>query len=889
MRLRYLARNLLRKGRVEQELALELQSYLSLLIDQNLQSGMTAEDARRAALLQMEGLEAVKERVRDVRGGALLESIGRDLRYGLRVLIKTPAFFATAVGILALGIGIATTVFCVAEAQLWRPLPFSAPDRLVFLSERNLKRTWLQIPAAVANFADWRQNAHSFESLAAIRWPEEHNFSIPGFAARPRVGLVSANFLKTFRIEPEAGRAFRPSEEQPGNNHEAILSDGMARQAFGSAREAVGKTVKLDGDPYTVVGVLRNSFKLEVIRTPDVFTPLDVVGNTDREDRVLAVIGRLTSGVSDDQAQTEMKLIASRLAAGYPADANWSVRVENLRTAFTRFYRAPLFLYLGFSFFVLFIACANIAGLQLVRFAGRRREFAIREALGAGRVILFRQTLIESAWIALGGAFLGSLLAIWGVRGIQALPIAGSLPRDSEISLDCWALLFAVSASIAATLLFGLIPARSSSQRNIEANLRDSQRAVSGSAAAQRRIHWLVGAQVALAFVSVFGAGLFLRTHWALRQISLGFDSQDLLTVHISLSGKLYSDKAKRAAFFARVSNEAERIASVRESGLATGLPLSGAADVNFTRAHGRVPSQDENVNSLDRIVTPGYFRLMSIPLLRGRDFTSRDSALSPRVAIVNRNFARHVFGEEDPIGKELTIRPGGDDAVPIGQVQIIGVAANTKEVGLNEVDFNDIYLPFAQNVPHSAFVLLKTGAMTAAAPVLRRRLQKLDPEEFVAPPRSMDSYVTEAFHEDRGELMLAGILAGLAIALALLGVYGAISFAVVQRAREFGLRIALGAAPAEMLRLTLIRTCRLAVSGMACGIAAALILGELLRKALYLAPHEHEGMLYGISIYDPLSLSFSAALILLLAFLTGVVPAVRASSVDPCNALRHE
>jgi putative ABC transport system permease protein len=351
----------------------------------------------------------------------------------------------------------------------------------------------------------------------------------------------------------------------------------------------------------------------------------------------------------------------------------------------------------------------------------------------------------------------------------------------------------------------------------------------------------------------------------------------------------LYSDKAKRAAFFARAANEAEQTATVREWGLASGLPLSGAADVNFTRANSSRSLQDEEINSLDRIVTPGYFRSMGIPLLRGRDFTSRDSGLAPRVAIVNRNLAQRVFGEEDPIGKQLTIRPGGDDAVPIGKVQIVGVAANAKELGLNEVEFNDVYLPFAQNVPHSAFVLLKTSSISGVAPALRQKLQKLDPEEFVAPPRSMNSYVAEEFQGDRGKLTFAGILAGLAIALALLGTYGAISFLVVQRTREFGLRIALGALPREMLRLTLMRTSRLVIAGIACGIGAALLLGEISRSALYLVPHEHSGMLFGVGIHDPLSLACGAGLILVLALLTGVIPALRASRVDPCDALRHE
>lgn len=821
---------------------------------------------------------------------SLLDSIVRDLRYGLRVLLKKPSFFATTSLTLALGIGAATTLFSLVESQLWRPLPFPQPERLAVIWAHNLKQTWRNTSVSAADFVDWRQRARIFARLAAKGSSTPRNFDANGLVDHLRVGAVSSGFFETLGVAPAAGHVFSHSNEQAGLLNEAMVSNALALRVFGSAHAALGKSIKLDGAAYTVIGVLPTHFRLEVFRTPDVFLPLDLRSDRHREDRTLVVLGRLHEGTSLTSAQAEMDALTHQLATEHPeTNAAWGARVENLRTSLTLYARTPLLLFFAFSVFVLLIACANIAGLQLIRSVVRQREFAVREALGASRWAMIRQAIAESAWIAVTGCALGILLAIWGVHALQLLPLTDMLPREGEMSLDKWSVVFAVVTSMVSTFLFGLSPGFSASKISVESALRESGRVASSSLGTRRRIELLAAGQVMLAFLSLFGVGLFVSTNRALAHVPLGFDARNILSMLIPLSGARYSDASEIREFYGRAMQQAAATPGVSECALASDLPLRGALDVNFVRAERPRPARGQEPSSLDRIVTPDYFHLLGIPILQGRGFTDHDSGSAPRVAIINQNLARHLFAGESALGKELLILAGGDPAVPEGKVQIVGIVSNTKELALNEVDFNDIYLPFAQNPDRVMFALVKSSATGSVGPLLRKKLQDLDRSEFVADTQSMDSYVAEALQGNQFRLTLIAAFATAALLLTVIALYGAVSFAVAQRTRELGLRIALGAQRTGILALTLRHILRLTTAGSVCALVIAFIAGSVLGRGLYLVPHEHSGVLYGVGIHDPLSFAWAAGVVLLLATLAGLVPGLRAMRIDPYTALRCE
>lgn len=883
-------RSIFRRAEVDRELEAELRLHLERRIEQDVAAGRTLEEARRSALQVMGGIEQRKEECRDARRVAMVDSAIRDFRYAFRVLRKKPALFLIATATLGLGIGIATTLFSVVESQLWRPLPFPNSERLVAIWKHNLQHEWKRDIVSPYDFAEWRARARTFERLAAVRWPDQRNFSAEGITERPQVGTISAGFLETLGAMPVVGRTFETVDEQQGHGREAILSSTFARRVFGSVESSLRKAVKLDGETFTVIGVMPDGFQLEFMRTPDVFIPLQIERSQYDSSRHAAVevIGRLGSGIGVNQAQQDLGVVAQQIAMEHPqTNRGWTVYIEGLRGSAVWPYRTSLLLYFGFSIFVLAIACANVAGLQLVRAAERQNEFAIREALGAGRPALMRQALSESCLIAVAGGALGAALAQAGMRAIRSLPLDRMFPRPNEVSMNLWAIAFALGISLISTLAFGLIPGFSIAKANVDAALRESARTVSGSIATKRRIGMLVTAEVALAFISLFGAGLFVSSNREIQHVSLGFNPRRIVTIHIPLSGGKYSDHRLATAFYQRVSSQLSATPGVREFAISNSLPLHDAGNVMFTRADRPQSEPGDQRSSLSRIVTPAYFHLFGIPVLRGRGFTDHDSFSTSRVVIINQNLARHYFAGENPVGKEVIVLAGGDSSAPIGRVQIVGVAANSKEVGPNEVDFDDIYFPFAQSFPESAFVLFKTSVPALVAPTLRQKIRRLDREEFVAPAISMESYVARALHGDRIKLLFVATFAALAMLLTGIGIYGAISFAVAQRTREFGLRIALGAAPRHVLQVALHDALRFVMLGSGIGLATAFVLGEIFRNALYLVPHEHEGMLYKVGIHDPLSFICAAALLFTLGVMAGLVPGRKAAAVNPCDALR--
>ena len=809
-----------------------------------------------------------------------------ELRLALRTLARSPGFFALAATTLALGIGAATVVFSVANSVLWRLLPFPDSERLVQISERNPSRPW-QSGVTAPNFLDWRNRVRSFASVALRDWGSAHNFTGPESTERVRVDAVSSGFFETLGVAPALGRSFRVEEEQPGKNRIAILGYELWKRQFHADPGAVGALIKLEDEAYLVVAVLPATFRLDFERDPDLYVPLTFSReNLDRSSKVLAAIGRLNRGTTLMQAGAEMDAIAGELALQHPdTNGNSGAAVQNLRESYTKFSQDRLQIFLGFGGLVLLIACANVTSLLLVRLAGRQRECAVRMALGANRTALLRGAIAENFWIALPGGTAGAILAAWGVEGVRKFLPPDTFPRSADISMDVTALLFALGVAALTTLAFAIAPALLASRLDTDTALRDGSKSVTDSPRLRRRIGILIATELTLAFVMLFGAGLFISSYRRLERVPLGFVRQNLVTMRV-----LPGAHANTLAFYSHALETVGNIPGIHPVALASGLPLVGAGIVYFERADRPALVRGKEPDSLVRVVSPDYFRVLGTQLLRGRAFNPQDSASAPRVAIVNETLAARWFPGEDSIGKELAILRGGDSTVATGKVRIVGLASNIKEGGLDEVVFNDIYLPFAQNPSKSMYILAKTdGKAESFIPPVRQALQALDREEAVYNVATMEDRVGDSLRGARFNLTWISLFAALSVLLASVGVYGAIALSVAQRRREFGLRMALGAHPRAILKLALVETARLGFTAIACGVLLALALGQLLKSALYLAPGKHVGMIYAVSLHDPASLAAATVLMLALAAMSAVGPARRASRTDPLVVLRHQ
>lgn len=889
-------RALFRRGRVESELDDELRFHLERQVEKYVQSGLSLEEALRRARVEFGGLELAKEECRNARGVGFVETLLRDARFGLRMSRKNPGFSVVAVITLALGIGASTTIFSVAESILWRPLPFPDSERLTALWSTKLKQTWRVEAVSSADYLDWRAQSGSFEQLAAFDWGGRHTLTGDGEPESVFAMPVSANFFDALQVRPRAGRAFLP-EEGLGKNRVASISHSLWERRYHSDLNLVGKAISLDGAEYTIVGVWSSNFHLEFLgRDPDLFIPLTLDGAaaTNRTDRSLGIIGRLKPGVDLQRANREMTTITERLARQYPReDGDWRARVENLRKWYTAYPTVTglLFFFLGAVALLFLIACTNVANLLLSRGLTRQREFAVRTVLGAARQVLLRQLLAESLLLAVCAGVVGTVLANWGVGVFTAVLPLEELPRAAYIRLDGWVFAFAIALTFATAILFGLIPAWFSSKVDPNSFLKEGARGVAGSSGQARVRNTLVAAQVAIALVLLFGAGLFLNSFLRLERASLGFDPSNLLSVRMALKGEQYSSPEKVSIFYQRLLERVRGLPGVRAAVATNTVPLTGGFSVRFLIVGQPRTNIGEEPDALNHVITPDYFRALKIRILAGRDFNEKDSMGAPRVAIVNENFVRHFFPSEDPLGKELDIAGAwGGDAKPVGRVQIVGVAANTKEVGLNEVAFDSIYFPFLQNPDPAMFVVLSTAIPSAGVvDSFRKELLALDKDLPVYNVASMEKRVSDALVGDRFNLLLIGSFAGFAVLLACVGIYGAISYSVEQRTQEFGIRVALGASRKTIYVLTLRKTAGLSFAGLLAGVTGALALGRIAGSRLYLVPHEHDGLLYGVSVFDPLTLTSVFGLLAAVALFACYFPARRAMRVDPIVALRYE
>jgi putative ABC transport system permease protein len=803
----------------------------------------------------------------------------QDLRYAVRALRKSPAFTAVALATLALGIGANTAIFSVVNAVLLKPLAFPEPGRLVAFNQTLPSKGIPASGVSYPNFVDFASRSRSFEQLAAVRM---HDFTLTGRGEPALVvaGTATGSFFPMLRAAPLLGRALGASDEAPDAPPVAVLSESLWRERFGADPAAVGKTVRLDERVFTVVGVMPRSFRSPPDRPPaQLWTPLvqDPVFKDLRERRkghYLTVVGRLRPGVALPTADAEVSTIARALSRQYPKEnEGWGAQVVPLAESLVAGVRTALWVLLGAVVLVFLIACVNVANLMLVRSSARARELAVRTALGAGRGRLARQLLTESLVLGLAGGALGVSLALAAMRALRAW-LPADLPRVTEVGIDGRVLLFSFLASLAATVVFGAGPALAAGRTNLSAALREGS-AGAGESGRRRRLRGLlIAGETAFSFVLLVGAALLIRSFVKLQEVPLGFRPSGVLTAGMSLPRAQYTEPAQWRTFYTSLVDRLEAEPGVEGAAAALPLPLTGGG-LNFSfsiEGRGDEGSFDRSANYT--AATPQYFRVLGVPLVSGRAFTDRDSADSPRICVISAAFARRYFPGEDPVGRRLVF--GFQE--PVGR-EIVGVVGDVKRDGLALPSQPEMYVPFAQEPWWAAYALVRTsGDPARLSSAVRADVKALDPGlplEDVAPMRQ---FVEESVAQPRFRTTLLGLFGAAALLLAVLGIYGVISYSVGRRTREVGIRLALGAAPADVRRMVLSEGLGLVGAGLALGLAGA-----------FLATRSLSSLLFEVSPLDASSYGGVAALLLLAGLAASWLPARRATRVDPVSALRAE
>jgi putative ABC transport system permease protein len=797
-----------------------------------------------------------------------------DLRYALRQLIKSPGFAAVTILTLALGIGACTAIFSVVNAVLLRPLDYPDPARLVIIRETNLP-DFPEFSVSPPNYLDWEKQTKSYEYLAAYSG-SRINLTGDG-EPQQLVGIkATAHYFDVYGIKPALGRTFLPEEDAPGKNHVVVLSYPFWQRVFGGAADVLGRPVQLNGEPYTVIGVAPLGFgiasKIDAWM-PMAFKP-DETANDARGGHYLSVVGRLRSGVTVAQAEAELKVLAAQLATQYPdSNKGWGVFMMPLQDYSVRDVRTVLYTLLGAVGCVLLIACANIANLLLARATARHREISIRAALGASRARLVRQLLTESVLLALCGGLAGMLLARWGLDALLALAPA-NLPRVTDIHLNAGVLVFSLALSVITGLVFGIAPAWLAARADVNEALKQGSRGSTEGGARGRMRSALVVIEVTLALMLLGGAGLLARSFIQLAHVDPGFTPENATVLRLSLPQKKYALPEQQTAFADALLERIKTLPGVQAAGLTHSMPLVGDYVLSFN-IEGRsaiAPSDLPNTNYY--AVTPEYFRAMGIRLVRGRIFTARDDAKAPRVAIINETMARQHFPNEDPIGKRINITNGPDT-----WREIIGIVGDIKQYGVDKATSNQSYEPFAQ-VPFSSLnvVIRASGPSTALLGAIRPTVYAVDKDQPIGAIRPLEEIMADSIARQRFAMTLLTVFSLVALVIAAVGIYGVMAYSVVQRTGEFGIRMALGAQQRDVLRLVLAQGGKLVGLGLIIGLAATLAASRAMGS-----------MLFNTSAQDPLTLGMITLLLGAVALVACLLPATRATKVNPIEALRAE
>ena len=885
------------RRRNDAEFGDELRGHIELLTEENVRRGMPQDEARRQARIRLGNAAQIRETHRQLTGLPFLETLAQDIRYALRMLRKSPGFTAVAVLTLALGIGANTAIFSILEAQIWKPLPVPGSQRLIAVL-RTIPRINRTTLLTEDDFPDWLAAAqNSFDGVCALQGVDYH--TTPGtdtadmVTARP----VSSGFFETLRMPPALGRAFLPEEEQSGRDREVILSYEYWQRHYASNPKIIGQSLVLDGSAYIIVGVAPAGLRLEIIGDPDMYVPLVLTtkGNLTRSGTGLFVFARMKPGMSLSVAQAEMNVIAEQLAKEYPQrDADRGLEVEDLRDAFAPQHQG-LFFFAGAAGLVLLIACANVAGLLLARGLVRQHEFAVRAALGASRRILLRQLLTEGIALgALGGA-LGILAAFWSANALNALMPEDFMGRHAAPHLDGRVLAFALIFSLGAAILAALAPGLFASRVDLNDSLRNSGRLASNASGHNRLRGVFVIAEVAMGITLLFGAGLFLNSFVRQVRAPLGFDPHNLISFVLTFSDKRYSQPQNLWLAERQILDRVRAVPGIQDASFASQIPFAGGIGASFSVVGESAPPNARGLTAIISSVDPAYFNLLKIGFLSGRAFDDQDTQNSQAVAIINQNFVERYLAHRDPLGAQLEIdNIGFNTSYGHVRVRIVGVVQNTELFGPNEAAFDFIYVPTSQ-VPvssmNSSVFLVASSKLPTSAIVqpIRHQIAQVDRDIPPTDIATMDQRASDALEGARGVLILAAVFAGLAIALVAVGIFGAIAYSVEQRTREFGIRLALGASPTRVLRNALKQSVVLGAVGLVLGVGASLAIGRILGNALYLVPQQHDGLLYGVTVFDPLTLVSACLSLTAVLLLASYIPARRAMKVDPMVALRYE
>ena len=798
----------------------------------------------------------------------------QDLRFGIRMLLKNKVFTVVAVLTLALGIGANSAIFSVVDAVLLRPLPFAEPDRLVWLGG------WVgndkEQGVTPADFLDYREQNQSFEHLAAsVSDSVPMNLSGDGEPERLQGGLVTANYLDAFGVKPALGRTFAEEDGQEGHEAVVVLSHRLWTRRFNAAPSVLNQTIMLDKRKVTVVGVMPPQFHYPP--GVEIWQPFSFPSSLQsplrsREFHFLRPVAKLKSGVTIEQAQAEVEAIARQFQTLYPkTNANQSLFLMPLQERLVGNIKLMLLVMLGAVGFVLLIACANVANLLLARAASRQKEIAVRESLGASRGRIVRQLLTESLMLALLGSGFGVLLAQWGVRLLVTLS-AGYIPRADEININAPVLVFTLAITLLTGLFFGLVPALQSTRLDLTATLKEGGKRAGGGPQSRRTLKLLVMGEVSLAVVLLSGAGLLVNSFIRLQQVSLGFDEKNLLTAKIDLPNP-YAQPEKKTQFFEQLQQRVAALPGVEAVGFITELPLAKqSADFRF-KIEGRSSQITEQKISADiRNVNRDYFRAIRIPLLRGRNFTEEEVHENALVALISEVFARRYFSDEDPLG--AYIRMDLPDAQP---AQIIGIVGDVRHRGLDGDLRQTIYFP-SLRLGYSNLVIRTATDPASLAAAVRHEVTAIDPNQPVANVKMMEQWVSEAVAQPRFRTFLLGGFSAVALILAVVGIYGVMSYAVTQRTHELGIRMALGAQRRDVLTLIMAQGLKLALLGVGFGLVASVVLTRWM-----------ESLLFGVRPTDPLTLGVTASGLLCVALVACWLPARRATKLDSMVALRHE
>lgn len=878
----------------EAEITDELAQHLEDEYEQALGHGISPEEAQRAVLNNLNTSDSLARELKHLeqrvpqnpvpmgtpRRSNMIGDLGQDMRYGLRMLAKNPAFTAIAVIALALGIGANSAIFSVVDAILLRPLPYKNPEQLVMIWEEATHLGFPKDTPPAATFLDWRQQATVFSGMAALA---HRRFNLSGAGEPERLDgrRVSANTFDLLGVKPIVGRTFVPEEDKPGTKV-VILNESLWKRRFGGDPGVIGRAITLNNESYTVIGVMPESVHLfsserwrDQVWVPMAFPPEEA---TNRGAHFLYVIARMKPGVTLHQARAEMDTIAARLAHQYPEfNTRRGAVVSPLQEEMVGNMKPALLILLGAVAFVLLIACANVANLLLARAAVRQKEIALRLALGADRARLTKQLLVESVMLSLIGGAVGLAFAYAGLRMLNRFIPAGIAHADA-IGINGTVLVFTLLIALVTGIIFGLAPATQASHFNLNETLNEGGRDAGAGAHGKRLRSALVIAEVAISVVLLIGAGLLINSFMHLRNLDPGFRTDHLLAVSIDLPQVKYPDTARRVAFFDEVVRRVQSLPGVRSVAIAGNLPFTYDGDSTVIAVEGIPdPPMDQWPDVVFRVAGPGYFSSMEIPLVSGRDFTDQDTLNSLDAVIVSEKTAKHYWPNENPIGKRLKLG-ATTDKIPWNTV--VGVVKDVRQNSFVAEPKMEMYFTYKQlhDLSANALVVRTSIDPLTLATAVRNAVWSVDKDQPVGNIDSMDNIVATAVARQRFSMLLLAIFAGLALILAAVGIYGVMSYTVAQQTREIGIRMALGAKRLDVLKMTVTQGIKLVGLGLVIGLPSAFILTRVMAS-----------LLFGISASDPITFVSISLVIFAVASLASYIPALRATKVDPMIALRAQ